>query len=97
MVFEDNEKFNELVNVLASLDNETDVRNFLIDLCTIKELLDFSERLFVAKLLHENQTYDAISKQTKMSTATIARVNKALNYGTGGYQKVLNPKSNTSK
>ncbi len=62
---------------------------FFEDICTIKEVQDMSQRLEVAKLLHEGKSYVQISEQTGASTATIGRVNKCLNYGAGGYRKAL--------
>ena len=44
----------------------------------------------VAKMLREGKTYLDISNATGASTATISRVNRALNYGTDGYDTVLN-------
>lgn len=62
---------------------------FFEDVCTIKEVQDMSQRLEVAALLHEGQSYVQISTKTGASTATIGRVNKCLNYGSGGYRKAL--------
>ena len=55
------------------------------DLCTIKELLDMSQRLDTAILLSKGVSYQKIAEQVSVSTATIGRVSKCLNYGTGGY------------
>ncbi|MBR2617316.1 MAG: DNA-binding transcriptional regulator, partial [Clostridia bacterium] len=57
--------------------------------CTIKELMDITQRLQVASLLKEGKNYQEISKTTGASTATISRVNKCLLYGSGGYNLVL--------
>ena len=48
-----------------------------------------SQRLEVAALLKEEQSYVQISAKTGASTATIGRVNKCLKYGSGGYQRAL--------
>ncbi len=50
---------------------------------------DLSQRLEVAQLLSKKATYTEIVEMTGVSTATIGRVNRALNYGAGGYQRVL--------
>ena len=55
----------------------------------IKELEDISQRLEVARLLKNGYNYQTISKETGASTATISRVNKCINYGSGGYKIVL--------
>ena len=62
---------------------------FFEDVCTIKEVQDMSQRLEVAKLLHEGKSYVQISEKTGASTATIGRVNKCLHYGAGGYRTLL--------
>ena len=59
------------------------------DLCTISELGSISQRLKVAALLRDKHTCHDISQSTGASTATISRVNRCLNYGTGGYNMVL--------
>jgi TrpR-related protein YerC/YecD len=48
------------------------------------------DRLDVAKLLLEGETYEVIGKKTKMSSATISRVNRCIQYGSGGYRRILN-------
>ena len=59
------------------------------DICTVKEVLDISQRLRAAAMLTGGANYTDISRETGMSTATISRVNKCLNYGTGGYHTAL--------
>ncbi len=59
------------------------------DLCTIKELQDMAQRLDTAVLLDEGLSYQKITEQVSVSTATIGRVNKCLNYGAGGYRTAL--------
>ena len=43
----------------------------------------------IAALLTENKTYNEIEGETGASTATISRINRALNYGADGYNIVL--------
>ena len=59
------------------------------DLCTIKELNDMAQRLEVAILLSKGLSYQKITEQVDVSTATIGRVSKCLNYGPGGYKTTL--------
>ncbi|MBQ5746421.1 MAG: hypothetical protein IIV81_00645 [Clostridia bacterium] len=66
-----------------------DCYNFFEDACTVKEILDISQRLKAAEMLKNGENYVVVSKTTGMSTATISRVNKCLEYGSGGYKKVL--------
>ena len=86
---ERNEAIEELYQILVNMDRVEDCEAFLDDLCTIKELQDLSQRLFVATLLREGMGYQEISRRTGASTATICRVNKCLVYGGGGYRRVL--------
>lgn len=62
---------------------------FFEDVCTVKEILDISQRLEVASLLKKGYNYAAVSEKTGASTATISRVNKCLSYGADGYKIVL--------
>ena len=75
---------------ILSLKNIDECYSFFEDVCTIKELMDVSQRLEVAIMLNDKKSYQEISKVTGASTATISRVNKCLNYGPGGYRTVLN-------
>ena len=63
--------------------------SFFTDICTIKELQAMTQRLQVAKQLYEGRNYNEVYQDTGVSSATICRVNKCLNYGDGGYKTVL--------
>ena len=84
--------FNELYKAVLSLENEEECRLFFEDICTIKELETMSQRLEVAKLLSGGATFNEIVAKTGASTTTISRVNRCLNYGDGGYRKVIDKK-----
>ncbi len=84
--------FKELYNAILSLESEEDCRMFFEDICTIKELETMSQRLEVAKMLIAGSTFNEIVSATGASTTTISRVNRCLNYGDGGYRKVLENK-----
>ena len=62
---------------------------FFEDVATINELKALSQRIHVAGMLKEKKVYTEIAEETGASTATISRVNKCLNYGTGGYNLIL--------
>ena len=83
------EELKRFYKAVLSLESEEDCIAFFEDICTIKELKDISQRLQVAKMLSEGSNYQEVSKETGASTATICRVNKCLNYGSGGYKKAL--------
>ena len=78
-----------LFEAILNLQDLDECYAFFEDICTIKELQDLSQRLAVAKMLYEGEKYQTIEEQTGASTATISRVNKCLNYGSGGYREVL--------
>ncbi|MBQ8571986.1 MAG: YerC/YecD family TrpR-related protein [Ruminococcus sp.] len=87
-IFEENH-VKLFVDAILSLENEDEVKAFLEDIMTTKEILDISQRLDVAKMLREKEVYSKISKETGASSATISRVNRCCLYGAGGYQTVL--------
>lgn len=62
---------------------------FFEDIATINEIKALAQRMHVAKLLSEKKTYTEVSDITRASTATISRVNRCLNYGSDGYNMVL--------
>ncbi len=84
--------FDQLFDAVLKLKTKEDCRKFFEDVCTIKELQDITQRLQVAELLMQKKNYQEVSKETGASTATISRVNKCLNYGSGGYNVVLGKK-----
>ena len=87
----------ELFRAILSLENLDECRTFFSDLFTMQELITFSQRLQVAKLLHEGNTYEMVRKQVPVSNATITRINTELQYGSGGYQKVLERMSESNE
>lgn len=82
----DTDAFFEAILSLRDLDECYD---FFGDACTIKEIVDFSQRYKVARLLTEKRSYQEINAQTGVSSATIGRVNRALQYGNGGYAAAI--------
>ena len=79
-----------LFEAILSLKTTEDCYRFFEDVCTIKELQDMAQRLDVAILLTEGMNYQKIAQEVNVSTATISRVSKCLNYGSGGYKKAIN-------
>ena len=84
-----NDQTDVLARAILSLESEEDCYRLFEDLFTIREIQDLTQRLEVARLLQDKATYTEIVEKTGVSTATIGRVNRALNYGAGGYQLVL--------
>ena len=79
----------QFYKAVLALRDEEECRKFFDDVATIKEVLDLSSRLEVARMLSEGTVFSEISKETGASSATISRVNKCLTYGEGGYTTVL--------
>lgn len=78
-----------LFDAILSLETREECYNFFEDLCTVKEISDMAQRLEAAKLLLSGSTYDQIVKAVEISTATISRINRCIQYGEGGYQTVI--------
>lgn len=74
---------------VLKLENIDECYNFFEDVATINELKALAQRIHVAKMLKEKKIYTEIAEATGASTATISRVNRCLNYGTGGYNLIL--------
>lgn len=85
----DNKETEYLIKAILTLDSEEECKAFLEDVMTTKEILDMSQRIHVASLLKDKVVYSKISSLTGASAATISRVNRCINYGSGGYDKVL--------
>ena len=83
------ESVDRLFQSILNLQSLEECYAYFEDLCTIKEILDMSQRLDTAILLAKGMSYQKIAEQVAVSSATIGRVSKALNYGSGGYQKAI--------
>lgn len=78
-----------LFEAILNLETTDECYRFFEDICTVNELLALSQRIEVAHMLREQKTYSEITEKTGASTATISRVNRALNYGNDGYDLVF--------
>jgi len=83
------ESIDRLFDTILSLKDREECYAYFEDLCTIKELQDMAQRLDAAILLSQGQSYQKITRQVSISTATIGRVSKCLNYGSGGYRLAI--------
>ncbi len=91
------ESVDRLFEAIASLQNKEDCYRFFEDVCTIKEIQDMAQRFDVALLLDEGVNYQQIAKEVGVSTATISRVSRCLNYGSGGYQEAIEKRKAAAK
>lgn len=78
-----------LYRAVLTLRNEDECKRFFQDLCTMTELQAIEQRMEVASLLNAGMIYSEILARTGASSATISRVNRALQYGADGYKTVL--------
>ncbi|MBQ7134140.1 MAG: TrpR-related protein YerC/YecD [Ruminococcus sp.] len=83
------ESVDRLFKAVLNLENIEECYEFFDDICTIKEIQDMAQRLDTAILLSEGYSYQKITERVDVSTATIGRVSKCLNYGSGGYKKAI--------
>jgi TrpR-related protein YerC/YecD len=79
----------KLYEAILALRDVDECKAFFQDLCTVAELRAMEQRLEVAVLLDEGLIYNNILERTGASSATISRVNRALQYGADGYKTVL--------
>jgi TrpR-related protein YerC/YecD len=84
-----NEEIDLFFQTILSLKDMNECYMYFEDICTIAEINAIAQRLKVAMLLRGKHTCQDISQVTGVSTATISRVNKCLQYGTGGYGMVI--------
>lgn len=78
-----------LFKTLAQLKSEEEFRMFFEDLCTYKEIEQMSQRLESACLLLDGKTYSHIIEKTEISSATLSRISRCIQRGSGGYNKLL--------
>lgn len=82
------EHISALYNRIVSLQSEEDCKAFFEDLCTVKEVENMAERCFAAQLLMEGNTYSQVMSQAEISSATLSRVSRCVQYGKG-YARIL--------
>jgi TrpR-related protein YerC/YecD len=85
------QELEELYQAIVDVDNIEDCRYFLADLLSVEELNSLSSRLHAAKLLIAGETYQDVTKETKISSATLARVSRCVKEGKG-YNRILRKK-----
>lgn len=91
------EMTDQLFEAMMLLESPEDYYMFFEDLCTVSEIKAMAQRLKVASMLQEGRTYEDIMTHTSVSTATIARVKRSLDYGAEGYRLVFSKKDKGGK
>jgi TrpR-related protein YerC/YecD len=84
------EMVDELYDILLKLETKEDCQILLEDLCTKKEVEQMAQRVRAARLLSAGNTYVEVIEKTDISSATLSRVSKCLQYG-AGYKKFIIP------
>ena len=79
----------DLYKAVLSLKTEDECKRFLRDLLTEAEIKEFANRWKVAQMLNKKISYEKIEEETGMSSTTIARVQKWLTNGMGGYKLII--------
>ena len=82
------QKIDDLYRLIADIHDPQQIRDLFDDLCTRKEIDNMAERVFAAKLLMEGNTYNQIMAQSDISSATLSRVSRCVQYGKG-YSQLL--------
>ena len=94
------ESIDKLFQTILNLESIEECYEYFADICTIKEVQDMAQRLDTAILLDKGYSYQKIIDEIDVSSATIGRVSKCLNYGSGGYRNAidkLNDKENDNE
>ena len=82
------QKMDALFELIASIIDPNDCKALFQDLCTAKEIENMAERVYSARLLMEGKTYNQIMEMADISSATLSRVSRCVQYG-NGYSKLL--------
>ena len=82
------EKEYALYELIAQISDPEDIRSLFDDLCTRKEVANMAERVHAAKLLLDGNTYSQVMAQADISSATLSRVSRCVQYG-NGYSRLL--------
>ncbi|MCD7845835.1 MAG: YerC/YecD family TrpR-related protein [Oscillospiraceae bacterium] len=84
-----NQETDRLFRSILALGSVEECYQYFEDLCTVREIQSFAQRLAVAERLSQGCSYQQTIRETGASSATISRVNRCLEYGAGGYPLVL--------
>lgn len=82
------QKIDQLYQLITEIQNVEDCRNLFDDLCTYKEIEKMAERIYAARLLLEGKTYNQVIAETDISSATLSRISRCVQYGKG-YSRLL--------
>ena len=78
-----------LFTTVLNCETVEDLEALFDDLCTYKEVEQMAQRIEAAKMLTQGKTYAEIIDKTEISSATLSRVSRCVQRGSGGYTKFL--------
>ena len=82
------QKIETLYALIAQTTKPEDVVALFEDMCTTKEIEKMAERIYAARLLLDGKTYNQVMAMADISSATLSRVSRCVQYGKG-YSKLL--------
>ena len=85
---ENQKKIQQLYQLIADIRDPKEIEALFDDLCTRKEVVNMAERVFAARLLMDGNTYNQVMAQANISSATLSRVSRCVQYG-NGYSRLL--------
>ena len=84
-----NTETDRLFSSILALESVEECYQYFEDLCTVREVQSIAQRLTVARMLANGCSYQQAIAETGASSATISRVKRCLDYGSGGYPMIL--------
>lgn len=84
-----NDCYEELYLLISLLEKKEELRKFLDDVLTQRELENIHKRILVAFLLGKGYAFEAIRQALDIGTQKITNVKHILNNGNGGYNLVF--------
>lgn len=87
-MFWDNDDIKDLFSLILSLETQKDCEDLFADLCTAKEIEQMAQRIKAARLLIDGKTYTQVIDECEISSATLSRVSRCVQYG-NGYKRFI--------
>ncbi len=82
------QRVEQLFQLIAGINDPEDIKVLFEDLCTTKEIQNMAERCYAAQLLLEGKTYNQVMARADISSATLSRVSRCVQFGSG-YSRLL--------
>lgn len=79
----------DVYKAILQLKDVDECYRFFQDICSVSELRTIEQRFDVGLLLKEGCVYTDIVEKTGASSATISRVNRFIQFGTGAFNAVV--------